>query len=151
MNTAKSKGSVISIEGFSNGTTETIIQAGEFRFVIDEPESFGGCNKAPSPVAYLLGAVSGCVVAIGMQVAKELGMTITKLNTKVDGSINSEAFFGISQDERAGFSEIRIVVDVESDAAPEQLSRWTSEVKKRCPVIDNLVYTTRVTIHQHLR
>lgn len=94
MNTAKSKGSVISIEGFSNGTTETIIQAGEFRFVIDEPESFGGCNKAPSPVAYLLGAVSGCIVAIGMQVAKELGMTITKLNTKVDGSINSEAFSG---------------------------------------------------------
>ena len=71
--------------------------------------------------------------------------------TRCTGGYDSEAFFGISQDERAEFSEIRIVVDVESDAAPEQLSRWTSEVEKRCPVIDNLVYTTRVTIHQHLR
>lgn len=144
MDNSKDKSTVISIEGFSNGTTETTIHAGEFQFVIDEPESFGGHNKAPSPVAYLLGAISGCVVAIGTQAARELGVTIKTLNTKVDGRINSEAFFGISFLERAGFSEIVISVDLDSDADPDQLSRWKTEVQKRCPVIDNLIFETKV-------
>ena len=140
------KNAVITVEGFSHGTTETRIRAGEFEFLIDEPESFGGQDKAPSPVAYLLGAVCGCVVAIGTQASREMGITIRNLNTRVDGTIDSSAFFGISFDQRSGFSEIIITLEVDSDADPKRLSLWKQAVLERCPVIDNLINETRVII-----
>ena len=140
------KSSIITVQGFSRGTPETLVRAGEFQFLIDEPAGFGGENKAPSPVAYLLGAIAGCVTAIGVQAAKELGVTITKLNPTVTGKINSESFLGISRSERSGFSEILISLDLESDAGADQLIQWEKALRERCPVIDNLLFETRVKI-----
>lgn len=140
------KSSIITVQGFSRGTPETLVRAGEFQFLIDEPAGFGGGNKAPSPVAYLLGAIAGCVTAIGVQAAKELGVAITKLNPTVTGKINSESFLGISRSERSGFSEIAISLDLESDAGADQLIQWEKAVRERCPVIDNLLFETRVNI-----
>lgn len=148
MDNSRDSGAVITVVGTSQGTTETTVRAGEFQFIIDEPESFGGQNKAPSPVAYLLGAIAGCVVAIGNQAARELGIKLTRLDAEVEGRINSDAFFGRSFDERPGFSEIviRLEVDCDADPDPDQFSHWKKQVLERCPVIDNLVAATRVVV-----
>lgn len=140
------KDSVISIEATSHGKTETLIKTKDFTYVIDEPVIFGGNNKAPSPVEYLLGATAGCVVAIGSFVAKEMGFEIAKLNMTVTGHINSSNFLGISDEMPSGFKEIIITLDLDSSATQEQLERWEQQVKKRCPVIDNLEHAADVVI-----
>lgn len=56
------------------------------------------------------------------------------------------AFLGIFSEDRSGISEIMIYLDVESDASPEQLKDWKEQVVKRCPVIDNLLYGTKIAI-----
>jgi uncharacterized OsmC-like protein len=42
--------------------SQAIIEAGTFSWRADLPPSLGGSNQAPSPTAFLLGALAGCAV-----------------------------------------------------------------------------------------
>ncbi|HEX6128839.1 MAG TPA: OsmC family peroxiredoxin, partial [Candidatus Limnocylindria bacterium] len=53
------------------------LSAGPFNWEADLSAPLGGGNLAPSPTAYLLGALAGCAVAfLHDTVAPQLGMTI---------------------------------------------------------------------------
>ena len=138
----------ISLKAVSEGTPLTKIRVKSFEFEIDEPELFGGKNQAPSPVDYLLSSVAGCIVAIGTYMAGEMGFEIRRLEVSVDGLINSDCFFGRSQEKRSGFQEITIALDLDSSATAEQLEEWKRQLPIRCPVLDNLLRPTRIVFKE---
>ena len=47
------------VEAKSENPTRTVIKAGKFQMIIDEPENMGGTNQGPSPVEFLLAALAG--------------------------------------------------------------------------------------------
>lgn len=118
----------------------------DFTVIIDEPEELGGSNAGPNPVELELATLAGCINVTGNFVAGEMGISLKKFEIKVSGSMNPAKFMGRSSEERAGFKEISVVLDIESDASAEDLEQWRASVEDRCPVSDNLSSGTNVEV-----
>jgi uncharacterized OsmC-like protein len=117
-----------------------------FSVVIDEPEKLGGTNAGPNPVEFELAALAGCINVTGHLVAREMGISLKKLEMKLSGSLNPAKFMGRESDERAGYKVISVVLQIDSDASSEDLERWRGQVEDRCPVSDNLSSGTSVEV-----
>lgn len=112
--------------------------------VIDEPAALGGTDKGPTPVEYVLMGLGGCVAFVGKIVAKEMGINIKRIRVSLSGGLNPARFRGEQTDDRAGFKQIDVEVEVESDAPRPQLEQWLRTVESRCPVGDNIQNPTPV-------
>ena len=130
------------VEGQAESQTRITATARQFSFVIDEPPALGGEDLGANPVEYLLASYAGCVNVMAYLIANELGIKLEKLTIKVDGNINPARLFGKSFEERAGFKQINLSLQPVTNASPELLSKWVSEIKNRCPVNDNLSNST---------
>lgn len=118
----------------------------DFAVIIDEPEKLGGTNAGPNPIEIELASLAGCLNVTGHLVAREMGISLEKLEMKVSGSLNPAKFMGRGSDERAGYKKISVSLDVESDASAEDLERWRAQIEDRCPVSDNLSNGTNVEV-----
>ena len=137
---------ILTVTAHCDNTPKTTVSAGKFNLLIDEPEAFGGENLAPSPVEFLLASIAGCISAVGQLAAKQMNIPLKSLDIKIDGAIDADKFFGISQLPRAGFQEIKIEILADADCSSETLHEWLGQVQSRCPVIDNLLFSTPVNL-----
>lgn len=132
--------------GYSESKTKTVVETSNFKLVIDEPASLGGTNKGPNPVEFMLAALAGCLNVVGNLVASEMKFNISSLKINLEGDLDPNKFIGKSDEKRAGYQEIRVKLDIKSDADSETLEKWVSEVERRCPVSDNIANATPVKI-----
>lgn len=132
----------VKIEGRSETAARFSAQARQFKIVIDEPPHLGGEDQAANPVEYLLASYAGCINVVAHLTARELGITVRELGITVEGNINPSRLLGLSDDERAGFKQIDVKFSPVTDATDEQVEKWINTIKKRCPVNDNLTFTT---------
>jgi uncharacterized OsmC-like protein len=133
-----------SINGQSLSATKLETKARSFSFIIDEPPTLGGNDEGPNPVEYLLGSYAGCLNVVLHVVAKELQITIQKLNIEVNGDLDPNKFIGGSSLNRAGFQNINVNIDIETNVNVEQENKLIETAKSRCPVNDNLSNTTQI-------
>ncbi|MCX7546680.1 OsmC family protein [Xanthomarina sp. F1114] len=137
---------IFKVHGESASPAKFIAKARNFKLIIDEPKDLGGTDEYANPVEYLLAGLAGCVNVVGHLVAKELGFTINSLKIEVEGNINPDTLFGTSNKERAGFKEISLKLIPETEASIEILVSWLKIVQERCPVKDNLLNVTPVSL-----
>lgn len=137
-----------SVKAESENPTKTVVKTqGGFEITIDEPEKLGGTNAGPNPVEYILAALSGCLNVVGHLVAKEMGFVLKDMSLELSGKLDPAKFMGKSETKRAGYQEIEVKIDVESDADEDTLAEWLAVVESRCPVSDNLANETPVKIN----
>lgn len=122
----------------SESATKTALEARDFEFVVDEPAALGGTNDGPNPVEYLLGAWAGCLNVVVHTVAEERGIEVDGVDIDVEGELDPRKLLGAAEDVRAGYQEIRVRIEVESDADRDALDALGAEVAERCPVGDNI-------------
>jgi uncharacterized OsmC-like protein len=134
------------VAGVAETPTRFNANARQFSFVIDEPPTLGGEDSGANPVEYLLASYAGCINVMAHLIANELQFKLNKLSINVEGNINPERLFGTSYEERAGFKYIKLTLKPETDASPELLKKWNEEIKRRCPVNDNLSNPTPVEV-----
>lgn len=127
-----------SVSARSESETRTTVSAREFEFTVDEPAELDGTNEGPNPVEYLLGAWAGCLNVVAHTVADERGIDLDGIDLEIDGDLDPRRLFGVSDDPRAGFQEIRVRLDVSTDVDEDALAEFTEEVEDRCPVGDNI-------------
>jgi len=137
---------IFKVHGESASPAKFIAKTRNFRLIIDEPEDLGGTDENANPVEYVLAGLSGCVNVVGHLVAKELGFTINTFKIEVEGSINPNKLFGRSNAERAGFKQISLKLIPDTEASIETLVTWLKIVQERCPVKDNLLNATPVSL-----
>ena len=106
--------------------------------VIDEPQSLGGMDSGPNPIEVLLAALGSCQEITYRAYATALGIPISKISASVEGDIDFRGFFGVDESVRAGYQQIRIVMNIESEASDEQLNALKQAVDAHCPVLDML-------------
>lgn len=134
-----------SINGKSINATKYEGKARQFSITVDEPEELGGKDEAANPVEYILAGYAGCLNVVFHVVAKELNITIKTLKININGDINPEKFLGLSNKERAGFQSLNVHIELETDAAKQELvDELILKVKERCPVNDNLANPTPI-------
>lgn len=82
---------------------------------------FGGQNRNPS------GALHDSICAVEIEIS---------------GEFDPAKFMGESTDERAGFQDITITIEADTDADDATLQQWAEQTEERCPVTDNVQNTT---------
>ena len=114
--------------------------------IIDEPADLGGTNDGANPVEYVLAALSRCLNVMCHVVAKEMNITLKGVEIKLSGILNPDKLFGKETTDRAGYKEIKVEINPDTDADKETLEQWVKVVEARCPVSDNLANPTPIHI-----
>lgn len=99
----------------------------------DEPDQLGGTNTGPNPVEQVLGALGNCLAVGYAANATAAGITINDLTIEVEGDLDLRTFLGLA-DGNAGFGNISVKVNLDSDASPEALQALHDKVTNTSPV-----------------
>lgn len=110
------------------------LSAGPFTWQADLPLTLGGGNTAPSPTAYLLGALAGCAVAlIRDSLAPQLGLRID--DVRAVARCTSDMRGLLAMDGAApDLGDIAIEITVESTEPRERLDALYQAWLERCPI-----------------
>ena len=101
------------------------VDAGEFRLVVDEPESVGGSNLGPQPTELLLASISSCFTLALAYAANKRSLELSAITVDVTGTYDGPSF-----------SSIKIVANV---GCPEsELSRLLQIAERVCYVTNTL-------------
>jgi len=93
-----------------------------------------GLAYAWSPRGY---AISGQSLVVKRLVGN-VGIPLESVSVKLEGLLDLRGFFAVKDDVRAGFNEVRGVVNLKSSASPAELAKLKKVVDAHCPVLDIL-------------
>ncbi len=136
---------IVNVLGYAKGTDQFVVKAQNFDVRISKNEQSPEL-EGPSPLEYILAGYAGCINAVGKIVAKEQGIVLKSLQVEITGTLSLDKYQGKISSERAGFGSIEVVVKPTADATLEQLKEWLIAVENRCPVQDNLINRTPVSV-----
>ena len=110
------------------------LSSGPFNWESDLPAALGGENQAPSPTAYLLGALAGCAVAfLHDTLAPQFGVRIEGLTAIAKASSDARGllgFEGVAPD----LSDLELEIAIASPDSAERLEPMLQAWRDRCPI-----------------
>ncbi|MGI4895301.1 MAG: OsmC family protein [Janthinobacterium lividum] len=123
------------IDAHGSGVAQTLTVAGEHEhtFLADTYPSFGGADSAPSPLSYVLGALTSCNQVTGSLVARKLGVQVATWTFHVQGDLDP-AVISTGAEGNANFDSVHVQVRIETDADEETFQLLRDETERRCPV-----------------
>lgn len=130
--------------GTSSGWVATDLASRQHRYVIDEPASFGGDDSAANPVEVVLGGLIACQVVTYRFWAARLGIRLDDVAVTAVGDLDVRGFFGLDDDVRPGFGDVRLEVRVTGPEPAERYAELHATVDEHCPVLDLLRNPTPV-------
>jgi len=133
-------------EGGPQFRAEVSFEGGKIVMESDQPKNLGGGGTRPGPLHYCFFGLVSCYTATFAVMASQMGIRLRKLTAKLDGDLNFSRVFGLSRE--PVMEEIRIVLQVESDATQEKLEEAEKLAYERCPAIFAL--TERVKLKTSL-
>lgn len=101
----------------------------------DEPEDIGGSGSAPSPVDHLLGALGSCLSLSVRTMAERDGIDVGPVHCEVVGA-----------PENGPLEEVRVNLDVETDASEEAIDRTLRKAERACYVARSLSDDLQVSV-----
>ena len=110
----------------------------QFSVTVDEPPNLGGTDAGPNPVEFVLAALATCQEITYRAYATALGIPLESVSVKLEGSLDLRGFFAVKDNVRAGFSDVRGVVNLKSSASAAELAKLKEVVDAHCPVLDIL-------------
>lgn len=99
----------------------------------DEPPALGGTDNGPNPVEQVLAALGNCLAVGYAANATVAGIEINDLTIDLEGDLDLHTFLGLNEG-NAGYSNISVKVNIDSNATPEQLEALHSKVTNSSPV-----------------
>lgn len=113
-------------------------QIREHKLYVDQPANAGGENAGPTPLEYMFLSLAGCIATIGRIVARQKRIALRGMTVKVEGELDLEVLMGKPRDNRAGFTGLKVIADIDADISKEEKEAFLREVDRRCPVLKNL-------------
>jgi len=120
--------------------------AGPFEYDGDHPPVLAGTDRGPTPVEFLLHALATCLTAGIANIAAARGVTLTSVESRLEGDIDLQGILGLSPTVRNGYRRIRITFAIEGDAPPAKLREIVEQSRARSAVYDVLTNGTQVDI-----
>jgi uncharacterized OsmC-like protein len=122
------------------------LSAGAFNWDADLPVTLGGENLAPSPTAYLLGALAGCAVAflhdtLAPQFEVEIAdvTAVARCATDQRGLL---ALDGVAPD----LTDLALDVRVSSTSPEDRIQAMLAAWRERCPIYLALIKPQTITL-----
>ena len=110
----------------------------EFTYGADHPAVLVGEDRGPTPAEFLLHALASCITAGIGNIAAARGVTLTSVESHVEGDIDLRGILGLSDSVRNGFERMRISFEIAGDAPPEKLRAIVEQARARSAVFDVL-------------
>jgi uncharacterized OsmC-like protein len=104
----------------------------------DHPTVLVGGDNGPTPVEFLLQGLAACLTAGIGNIAAVRGVTLTSVESQVEGDIDLQGILGLSNTVRNGYERIRINFTIAGDAPPEKLREIVEQSRARSAVYDVL-------------
>jgi uncharacterized OsmC-like protein len=120
--------------------------ARETTFDADHPTVLVGTDQGPAPVEYLLYGLAACLTAGIGNIAAARGVTLTEVESTVEGDIDLRGILGISDQVRNGYQGIKISFRIKGDAPAEKLRQIVEQSSARSAVFDVLTNGAPVSI-----
>lgn len=131
--TQKIQGEWLLEEGGPQFRAEMTFEGGKIIMESDQPENLGGGGSRPGPLHYCFFGLASCYTATFATIASMMGIKLRKLAVKLEGDLNFSRVFGLSAE--PVMEEIRIVLQVESDAPQKKLEEVEKLAYERCPAV----------------
>jgi uncharacterized OsmC-like protein len=128
----------------SNGHAR--VSAGPFNWEADLPISVGGGNQAPSPTAYLLGALGACAVAfVNDTLAAQFDVDITAISATASCGADLGGLLGLPGT-NPRLTDFALDVTVDSPSPRERVAEIERAWQERCPIYLSLLEPTDVKL-----
>jgi uncharacterized OsmC-like protein len=110
------------------------LSAGPFNWDADLPNLLGGENLAPSPTAYLLGALAGCAIAfLRDTLAPQFHVTLDDVTAVAKASSDLRGLLAIDG-ARPDLGDLSLDIRVTSSSPAERLEAMFEAWRQRCPI-----------------
>ena len=107
-----------------------------FTFDADHPAVLVGNDNGPTPVEYVLHALAACLTAGLANIAAARGITLTEVESTVEGDIDLLGILGLSDGSvRNGYQQIKVSFKLRGDD-PEKLRKVVEQSRQRSAVYD---------------
>ncbi len=113
-------------------------------FTIDQPSAMGGNDAGPNPLEVFLSSLPACICAIGRIISNQKRLNVRAINATVEGDIDKDYLLGKTDKGRAGFTELRVKVDIDADMTEDEKEAFLSEIERRCPIADNISFESNI-------
>jgi len=133
------------VESFSGAGGEHSHQTA-FRYGADHPAVLVGEDRGPTPIEFLLHGLAACIAAGIGNIAAARGITLTSVESRVEGDIDLRGLLGLSDTVRNGYEGIRISFDIAGDAPAEKLRQIVEQSRARSAVFDVLTNGVPVSL-----
>jgi len=117
-----------------------------FEFDADHPPVLTGNDSGPTPVEFLLAALSSCLTAGIGNIAAVRGIRLASVEATVEGDIDLSGILGLPEAGRNGYEQIRVSYKISGDASPEDLEAVVKQATDRSAVYDVLTNGVPVSV-----
>lgn len=138
------------VEAFSGAGGEHTHQA-PFTLGADHPSVLVGQDRGMTPIEFLLHGLAACITAGIGNIAAARGITLSSVESRVEGDIDLRGILGLSDEVRNGYQNIRIAFDIAGDAPPEKLREIVEQSRARSAVFDVLTNGVPVDVSINAR
>jgi uncharacterized OsmC-like protein len=101
----------------------------------DHPAVLVGTDNAPTPVEFVLHALAACLTAGIANIAAARGINLTEVSSTVEGDIDLLGIFGLSDEVRNGYQQIKVSFRLRGDDA-DKLRSVVEQSRARSAVYD---------------
>ena len=141
---AKARSSPAVTASLVNGRAR--LSAGPFNWDADLPATLGGENLAPSPTAYLLGALAGCAVAfLHDTLAPRFDVEITDVTAVAKCSTDQRGLLALD-DVAPDLTDLALEIKVSSPSPQDRVDAMFAAWRERCPIYLALIKPQSVTL-----
>ena len=114
------------------------VEEGAWKFTVGMTQKYGGTNEGPNPGVFGRAALGSCL-AIGYSMwAARLNVPVTSLDVEIHADYDVRGELGVEDAVRPGYSAIRYVVTVETDAPEEEVMRMLDTADRHSSWLDDL-------------
>ena len=138
------------VESFSGAGGEHTHRT-QFTYGADHPAVLVGEDRGPTPIEFLLHGLAACITAGIGNIAAARGITLTSVESRVEGDIDLQGLLGLSDTVRNGYEGIRISFDIAGDAPAEKLRQIVEQSRARSAVFDVLTNGVPVEVSINTR
>jgi uncharacterized OsmC-like protein len=122
------------------------LSAGPFNWDADLPTAIGGGNLAPSPTAYLLGALAGCGVAfLNDTLAPQFGVRIDGITAIARCSTDLRGLLGID-DASPELGDLTLDIQITTPDGADKTDPMLDAWRERCPIFLALLRPRTVSL-----
>ncbi len=128
------------------GTISCRVQSGSSVTEVGLHPSTGGDGTLRCSGDLLVEALAGCAGVTLQAVATAMGITVRSGRIRVEGDWDARGTLGVSKEVPVGFTDVRMMVELDSDATPEQREKLLELTERYCVVASTLKSGVTLTV-----